>query len=206
MSYKTPQENNLVWQEQKVTYEDRCRALGQRGGVFWLTGLSGSGKSTIAVECERRLNALGYKVYLLDGDNIRCGINADLGFSDADRTENIRRITHIARLFGDAGIITLVSFITPFAEMRQKARELIGGQFHEVYVKASFETCQKRDPKGLYQKAIANFTGRGSGYEAPEAPDLLLDTERCTVEQCADQLLEEILRDCQLSSPGMQRP
>lgn len=198
MAYKTPQESNLVWQEQKVTYEDRCRVMNQRGGVFWLTGLSGSGKSTIAVECERRLNAMGYKVYLLDGDNIRYGINADLGFSDEDRTENIRRITHIARMFGDAGMITLVSFITPFSDMRRKARELIGGQFHEVYVKASFATCQQRDPKGLYKRSIAHFTGRGSNYEEPEHPDLVLDTERRTVEQCADQLLEEILRNCQM--------
>lgn len=198
MEGKSANENNLVWQERKVTYENRCRVLGQRGGVFWLTGLSGSGKSTVAVECERRLNTLGYKVYLLDGDNIRHGINADLGFSDADRTENIRRVIHIAQLFGDAGIITLVSFITPFAAMRRQARALIGEQFHEVYVKASFETCQRRDPKGLYQKQIANFTGRDSGYEVPQCPDLVLDTEQCTVGQCADRLMGEIFRHCRL--------
>lgn len=196
MEQTTAESRNLVWQEQKVTYEDRCRVMGHKGGVFWLTGLSGSGKSTVAVECERRLNELGYKVYLLDGDNIRHGINADLGFSDADRTENIRRITHIAKLFGDSGMITLVSFITPFAEMRARARDIIGSQFHEIYVKASFETCAARDPKGLYQKSIQNFTGKGSRYEAPEHPDLLLDTESGTIGECAGQLMELILNEC----------
>lgn len=193
-----PQDRNLVWQEQKVTYEDRCRVLGQKGGVFWLTGLSGSGKSTIAVECERRLNALGYKVYLLDGDNIRHGINADLGFTDADRNENIRRIMHVAHLFADAGIITLVSFITPFAAMRREARDCIGEPFHEIYVKASLGTCQERDPKGLYQKNIANFTGKDSAYEPPTCPELVLDTETLTVSQCADRLMGLVFRSCQL--------
>lgn len=196
---RTPEENNLVWQAQKVTYEDRCHAMGQKGGVFWLTGLSGSGKSTIAVECERQLNAMGHKVYLLDGDNIRHGINADLGFSDDDRRENIRRVMHIAKLFGDAGVITLVSFITPFEEMRKQARVLIGGQFQEVYVKASIETCCQRDPKGLYQKRIANFTGKDSGYEVPEHPDLTLDTETSAPEECAAQLMELILQRCTLA-------
>lgn len=190
----TPQEHNLVWQEQKVTHADRCRVLGQEGAVFWLTGLSGSGKSTIAVECERRLNRMGKAVYLLDGDNIRHGINADLGFSDADRTENIRRISHIAQLFADAGIITLVSFITPFAKMREEARALMGEAFHEVYVKASFAACAERDPKGLYQKNLASFTGRDSLYEPPEHPELVLDTERFSAEECAQRLMELVLR------------
>lgn len=202
---KTPEENNLVWQEQKVTYEDRCRVMGQKGGVFWLTGLSGSGKSTIAIECERQLNAMGRKVYLLDGDNIRCGINADLGFADADRRENIRRITHIAKLFGDAGIITLVSFITPFEEMREQARALIGGQFQEVYVKASFATCCQRDPKGLYQRQIANFTGKDSCYEVPEHPDLTLDTEATSPAECAARLMALILQRCGLDESNSKQ-
>lgn len=199
------EEHNLVWQNQKVTHADRCRVLGQNGGVFWLTGLSGSGKSTIAVECERRLNQRGRAVYLLDGDNIRHGINSDLGFSDADRTENIRRITHIAGLFADAGIITLVSFITPFAEMRENARAIIGESFHEIYVKASFETCAKRDPKGLYQKKLANFTGRDSLYEPPKHPELVLDTERFSAEECTQQLMELALRYTERQADSTQR-
>lgn len=186
-------DNNIIWQNNKVSYEDRCRSLGQRGGVFWLTGLSGSGKSTVAVEVERRLHDLGKHVYLLDGDNIRHGINADLGFSDGDRTENIRRITEIAKLFADAGLITLVSFITPFEEMRRAAREKIGPRYHEIYVRADLETCAARDPKGLYARQISNFTGKGSPYEVPEHPDLILDTAAESVSESADKLLALIL-------------
>lgn len=186
-------DENVIWQDNKVSYEDRCQSLGQRGCVFWLTGLSGSGKSTVAVEVERRLHQMGRHVYLLDGDNIRHGINGDLGFSDADRTENIRRITEIAALFADAGLITLVSFITPFREMRTRARAKLGQRYHEVYVRAGLETCAQRDPKGLYAKQIANFTGKGSAYEPPESPDLILDTERETVAESVEKLLQAIL-------------
>lgn len=186
-------DENVIWQDNKVSYGDRCASLGQRGCVFWLTGLSGSGKSTVAVEVERRLHRLGKHAYLLDGDNIRHGINADLGFSDADRTENIRRITQIAKLFADAGLITLVSFITPFEAMRQTARAEIGERYHEVYVRADFDTCAARDPKGLYARQIANFTGKSSPYEEPECPDLVLDTGRETVEESADKLLRAVL-------------
>lgn len=186
-------DSNIVWQDNKVSYEDRCRSLGQRGCVFWLTGLSGSGKSTVAVEVERRLHRLGRHVYLLDGDNIRHGINADLGFSDADRTENIRRITEIAKLFADAGLITLVSFITPFEEMRRAAREALGPRYREIYVRADLETCAARDPKGLYARQISNFTGKGSPYETPERPDLILDTASESVSESADKLMALIL-------------
>lgn len=185
---------NIVWHDGKVSYEKRCAVLGQKGVVVWFTGLSGSGKSTVAVELEKMLNDAGKAVYLLDGDNIRCGINSDLGFSDEDRNENIRRISEIAALFQDAGIITLVSFISPFRAMRQFAREKAGeGNFIEVYVDADFETCMKRDPKGLYKKQIKNFTGKDSSYEKPLDPELILDTVKYTPEECARQVFERIM-------------
>lgn len=186
---------NIVWHNNKVSAEDRQRVLGQRGLVVWFTGLSGSGKSTIAVELEKLLNETGRAVYLLDGDNIRHGINADLGFTDADRNENIRRISEIAALFCDAGIITLVSFISPFRKMREFARERAGdGNFIEVYVSTDFETCRQRDPKGLYKKDISNFTGKDSSYEEPLHPEIVLDTVSCNPEQCAKIVWEEINR------------
>lgn len=186
---------NVIWHGGKVSFEDRCNVLGQRGVVVWFTGLSGSGKSTVAVELERMLNQAGKAVYRLDGDNIRCGINSDLGFSDEDRNENIRRISEIAALFQDAGIITLVSFISPFRKMREFAREKAGSEyFIEVYVNTDYETCRKRDPKGLYKKEIKNFTGKDSSYEEPRNPELVLDTVRNTPYECARQVYEEICR------------
>ena len=185
---------NVVWQQNKVSYEARCQILGQRGKVIWFTGLSGSGKSTIAIELEKMLNEEGKAVYLLDGDNIRCGINSDLGFSDEDRNENIRRISEIAALFQDAGIITLVSFISPFRQMRRKARERVGeGNFVEVYVNTDLETCMERDPKGLYKKDIKNFTGKDSGYEEPENPEIVLDTKKYSQRECAKQIFDYIM-------------
>lgn len=185
---------NVIWQDNKVSYEDRCRVLGQQGKVIWFTGLSGSGKSTIAVELEKMLNEAGKAVYLLDGDNIRCGINSDLGFSDEDRNENIRRIGEIAALFRDAGIITLVSFISPFREMRRVARERAGEEnFVEVYVNTNLETCMERDPKGLYKKQIKNFTGKDSSYEEPVAPELIADTKKYTAAECAKQIFDYIM-------------
>jgi len=186
-------EKNLFWESGKVSHDDRRHLMGQRGLVVWLTGLSGSGKSTIAAEAERRLHEQGIKTYLLDGDNLRQGINSDLGFSDADRDENIRRISEIANLFCDACMVTLVSVISPFTEMREKARSLIGkDSFIEVYVKADIATCMKRDPKGLYSKNIDQFTGVSSAYEAPENPDLMLDTEKLSVNEAAAQVVEKI--------------
>jgi adenylylsulfate kinase len=187
------QNENIVWHSSKVSYEKRCEVLGQSGLVVWFTGLSGSGKSTIAVELERLLNEAGKAVYLLDGDNIRCGINSDLGFTDEDRNENIRRISEIAALFRDAGLVTLVSFISPFREMRQFARERAGTEnFIEVYVDTDFETCRQRDPKGLYKKQIQNFTGKDSSYEPPLHPELVLDTIKYTPSECAKQVFEVV--------------
>lgn len=192
---KSGRNENIVWHPNKVTREDRQRVLGHKGLVVWFTGLSGSGKSTIAVELEKMLNENGKTAYLLDGDNIRHGINADLGFSDEDRNENIRRISEIAALFLDAGVITLVSFISPFREMRRRARECVGGDnFLEVYVDTDFETCCQRDPKGLYKKNISNFTGRDSVYEKPLHPELVLDTIDTTPAECAKIVYEEIIK------------
>ena len=186
-------DENIVWHPNKVTQEDRQKVLGHPGLVVWFTGLSGSGKSTIAVELEKMLNEEGRAVYLLDGDNIRKGINADLGFSEEDRDENIRRISEIAALFRDAGLITLVSFISPFRRMREFARERAGSEhFIEVYVSTDYETCCQRDPKGLYKKNIKNFTGKDSTYEEPLHPDLVLDTTGTTPAECARIVYEEI--------------
>jgi adenylylsulfate kinase len=185
---------NVIWQQNKVTSEDREKVMGQKGLVVWFTGLSGSGKSTISIEVEKMLNEKGLAAYLLDGDNIRCGINSDLGFSDEDRNENIRRVGEIAALFRDAGVITLVSFISPFREMRRVARERAGKEnFIEVYVSTDFETCMKRDPKGLYKKDIKNFTGKDSVYEKPENPEIILDTIQNSAEECAEIVYREIL-------------
>ena len=158
--------------------------LRQRGRVLWLYGLSGSGKSTLAVALERRLHAEGFTTHLLDGDNVRTGLNRDLGFSDADRAENIRRVAEVAKLFAATGVVVIVAFITPLRALRQLAREIVGAEdFVEIYVAASFATCAARDPKGIYAKAkagnVAQFTGRDSAFEPPVADDgaLVLDTE-----------------------------
>lgn len=176
-----------------LTKGDREASLGQKGMVIWLCGLSGSGKSTLAIALEKQLHLEGRHVYVLDGDNIRTGLNKGLGFSDDDRRENIRRIAEVSKLFADAGLVTINSFITPSEELRQLAREVIGKEsLVEVYVKASFETCKKRDVKGLYAKVekglVANFTGKDSGFEEPEVTDLTIDTESMTVEESLQQL------------------
>lgn len=169
------------------------KLLGQRGIVLWLYGLSGSGKSTIANEVERALHAEGRMTVILDGDNLRTGLNRNLGFTDDDRTENVRRVAEAAKLFASQGIITIVSVITPLRRHRAAASEILGPDFHEIYVKADFATCANRDPKGLYAKAnegkIGQFTGKDSGFEEPEAPSLVLDTQTRSVEQCAADLL-----------------
>lgn len=193
MDKKNNSNENIIWHPNKVSEEDRQRVLGQRGLVVWFTGLSGSGKSTIAVELEKLLNDAKRAVYLLDGDNIRCGINSDLGFSDEDRNENIRRISEIAALFKDAGIITLVSFISPFRKMREFAREKVGKEnFIEVYVSTDYMTCKKRDPKGLYKKNISNFTGKDSSYEPPISPDIVIDTKEKNPLECAMEVFQYI--------------
>lgn len=172
--------------------------LGQSGAVIWMYGLSGSGKSTLANLLERRLHADGRLVKVLDGDNIRSGLNRNLGFSDEDRLENIRRVSEVAKLFAECGVITITSFITPNNELRRLAREIIGeADLLEVYVKASFETCQIRDPKGLYAKVAAGevkqFTGKDSAFEEPESPDLIIDTEAFSEEECLSQLLDAVI-------------
>lgn len=189
---------NIVWHNVKVQYADRCKNLKQNGMVIWFTGLSGSGKSTLAVEVEKKLYEKGFATYLLDGDNVRHGLNCNLGFSNEDREENLRRIAEVSALFKDAGLITLVSFISPFQKSRQFARERAGADhFIEVYVKADVETCAKRDSKGLYEKAkkgeIKDFTGISSPYEEPENPEVVIDTSKLSVDECTQKVLEAIL-------------
>jgi adenylyl-sulfate kinase len=189
----SPHSPNVVLQKTAVTREDRARVAGQRGVVLWFTGLSGSGKSTVASAVEQALNAAGRLTYLLDGDNVRHGLNGDLGFSDTDRQENIRRVAHVSKLFWDANVITLVSFISPFKAERALARELIGADFVEVFVDTPIEVCEQRDVKGLYKKArageIASFTGISSPYEAPEHAEITLKTAEETLEATVAQVL-----------------
>ncbi|WP_433667652.1 sulfate adenylyltransferase subunit CysN [Nocardia sp. CA-136227] len=191
--------DNIHWQAVDVDGPARQALNGHRPQVLWFTGLSGSGKSTIANELERRLHALGCHTYLLDGDNVRHGLNRDLGFTEADRVENIRRVTEVARLMADAGLIVLASFISPFRAEREAARELIGpDQFCEVFVDTPITVAEQRDPKGLYKKArrgeLANFTGIDSPYEPPEDPDVRLDTTTLTPQAAADRILAELRR------------
>jgi adenylylsulfate kinase len=198
---------NITWHEGHVSREDRERVLGQRGATLWLTGLSGSGKSTIAVAAERALIERGHLAYVLDGDNVRHGLNKNLGFSPEDRTENIRRIGEVARLFTEAGAIVFSSFISPYRADRDAVRELMApGDFVEAYVSASLETCESRDVKGLYQKArageIPEFTGISAPYEEPEKPELLIDTNAQSVKESVEQVLEYLEAKGHLSAPG----
>jgi adenylylsulfate kinase len=176
---------------------DKERLLKQRGLVVWLCGLSGSGKSTIANAAERILHQQGHFTAILDGDNLRSGLNANLGFSDEDRMENIRRIAETAKLFVSQGVVTFVSAITPRGELRDLARGLLGDDLLEVYVKASYEACEQRDVKGLYAKAargeVPNFTGKDSGFEPPANADLIIDTETLTIDEAASELIDSIM-------------
>jgi adenylylsulfate kinase len=181
---------NVTWHDGDVTRDDRNRLLGQTGATIWFTGLSGAGKSTVAVELERSLYRLGKLCYRLDGDNVRLGINKNLGFSEEDRTENIRRIGEVAKLFGDAGIVSLSSFISPYRADRDRVRELHEAanlSFIEVHVDCSLAVAEARDPKGLYKKArageIKNFTGIDDPYEAPEQPEIHLRTDEMSLEE-----------------------
>ena len=188
---------NLVWQEIEIHKEARAAAKGQKPCVLWFTGLSGAGKSTVADLVDRKLHAMDRHTYVLDGDNVRHGLNRDLGFTEADRVENIRRVAEVAKLFVEAGLVVLVSFISPFREERRMARDLVEeGEFLEVYVDASLALCEARDPKGLYRKAragqIANFTGIDSPYEPPENPELHLHTGDMEPEAAADSVIEEL--------------
>lgn len=186
---------NLVWHPHRITGGDRARFNGQRPFVVWFTGLSGSGKSTLAGALEEQLFANGHRCYLLDGDNIRHGLNRDLGFSDADRIENIRRVGELARILVDAGLIVIAGFISPFARDRAMVRQLIEpGDFVEVHLNAPLTVCELRDPKGLYRKArageIKHVTGIDSPYEAPLEAEVVLDTSTRDVPGCVDEVLD----------------
>ena len=190
---------NVVWHSTGVSREQRESIKNQRGCVIWMTGLSGSGKSTLANALEVKLNALGQHSYLLDGDNVRHGLNRDLGFSDAERVENIRRIAEVSKLFVDAGLIPVTAFISPFRQDRALARGLFdAGRFIEVYVEAPLDVCEQRDPKGLYKKArageIPHFTGIDSPYEAPDSPEIKVNTAEHGIEEAVDLLLGELRR------------
>jgi len=187
--------SNIVWHDGSVTKNDRENALGQRGVVLWFTGLSGSGKSTLAREVEKRLFANGHHCYVLDGDNIRFGLNRNLGFSPADRTENIRRIGEVAKLFTEAGIIVLTAFISPYREDREMARALMTeGEFIEIFAQCPVFECERRDVKGLYKKArtgeIKEFTGISAPYEEPLRPELSVDTTLLTPGEAADLIMD----------------
>ena len=186
--------SNISWHEMSINKKTRSELNSQKPCVVWFTGLSGSGKSTIANILEQKLHTAGKRTYLLDGDNVRHGLNKDLGFTDTDRVENIRRVAEVSKLMVDAGLITLVSFISPFKSERQMAKDLLSSdEFFEIFVSTSLEECEKRDPKGLYKKARAgelkNFTGIDSSYEEPENPDLVLDTNSTNAEELADQII-----------------
>ena len=189
-----PKSKNITWHGAEITTEQRESALGQQGCVVWFTGLSGSGKSTVARRVEQKLLNRGIHAYALDGDNVRMGLNKDLGFSPADRTENIRRIGSVAQLFADSGCVTTASFISPYAAGRDAARAMCAdGRFIEVHVSTSLEACESRDPKGLYKKAragiIPNFTGVSAPYEAPENAEINLDTNGVSVDDSADEIV-----------------
>ena len=184
---------NVVRHHSTVTREQRVGILGQKSAVLWFTGLSGSGKSTIANELESRLNQAGKLSYLLDGDNIRLGLSSDLGFSESDRKENNRRIAQVAKLLWDANVITLVTFISPFRFERDFARKLVGSDFLEIFVDTPLAICEGRDPKGLYIKArkgeIAQFTGISSPYEPPEHPEIVLHSDKESVSESVDRIM-----------------
>jgi adenylylsulfate kinase len=190
-------EKNIIRQFHKTTREDRNKLLRNKSFVIWFTGLSGSGKSTLANELEQRLIKNGFLTYILDGDNIRSGLNKDLDFSEEGRKENIRRIGEVTKLMIDSGIVVLTAFISPFREDRQTVRELLGSEdFIEVYVKCPMEVCRERDVKGLYSKAlegkIKNFTGIDSPYEEPEDPDIIIDTSLHSLEESSEMLFNHI--------------
>lgn len=187
---------NLTPVTHEVTADSRAERFGHRGGVLWLTGLSGAGKSTLAMAVEQHLFRKGYAVYVLDGDNIRSGLNSNLGFSPEDRVENIRRVGEVAALFADAGILCVTAFISPYRADRARARQAAGDAFHEIHIHADLETCERRDPKGLYRRArsgeIREFTGISAPYEPPQAAELVVDTVRDPIETCVEQILRYV--------------
>lgn len=188
---------NITWHEANVVQADREKLLSQKGCVIWFTGLSGSGKSTLALEVENKLHQRGHLTYVLDGDNIRHGLNKNLGFSPEDREENIRRIGEVAKLFNDAGVIAMTAFISPYRTDRDNARDLLdAGRFVEVFVDCPLEVCEARDTKGLYQKArageIKEFTGISAPYEEPVQPELTVNTSELTLEECTERVIARL--------------
>ena len=188
-----PKSENVFTVAHRVSQEDRVKANRHRGGILWFTGLSGAGKSTLAIELERALFAERFQVYTLDGDNVRQGLSADLGFSPEDRAENIRRIGEVAALFAEAGFVVITAFISPYRADRDRIRARHPKYFHEVFINASLEVCESRDSKGLYRRArageVKEFTGISAPYEAPLAPELELRTGEKPVQACVDDLL-----------------
>jgi len=185
---------NVTWHDHRVSKAERCKQNGHKGACLWFTGLSGSGKSTIANTVDHKLFEMGKHTFVLDGDNVRMGLNKNLGFSPDDRTENIRRIGEVSKLYTDAGILVMTAFISPYLEDRDQVREIMGdGEFIEVLVQASLATCEERDPKGLYKKArageIKGFTGIDAPYEAPEKPELVLDSDSKSIDDLADEVV-----------------
>ncbi len=185
---------HLTWHDHKVTKTDRAKQAGQKPCILWFTGLSGSGKSTIANAVEEILHANGNATYLLDGDNVRHGLNKDLGFDEASRVENIRRVGEVAKLFVDSGQLVLTAFISPFAADRALVKALVEeGEFIEIFIDAPLDTCEARDPKGLYKKArageIKNFTGLDSPYEAPQNPQIRIKNDNITIEQACEPII-----------------
>ncbi len=189
--------NHLTWHKSTTTTIDRTQMLRQDPATVWITGLSGSGKSTLAFELEKQLFASKHLVYVLDGDNIRHGLNRDLGFSPKDRTENIRRVAEVAKLFNDAGLLVVTAFISPYRQDRDLAREIIGkDRFIETWLSTELDVCEQRDPKGLYKKvrggSIAEFTGISAPYEAPQHPELQIDTGKLSIEECVAQIISQL--------------
>jgi len=189
---------NVVWHDTEITKADREKRNGHKGVVIWMTGLSACGKSTVATELQKILFDRGCNVFILDGDNIRHGLNGDLGFSPADREENIRRIGQVAKLFAESGSIAITSFISPYRKDRDINRALLpDGEFIEIFVKASLAVCEERDPKGLYKKAraglIPEFTGISAPYEEPLKPELVIETDKLSVEESAQKVIDYLL-------------
>jgi adenylylsulfate kinase len=195
MIMNEPKSTNITWHQAAITREAREARDGSRGVILWYTGLSGCGKSTIALEVEKRLFEMGKHTYLLDGDNIRFGLNKNLGFSPEDRTENIRRIGEVAKLFVDAGIMVSTAFISPYRTDRDLVRALVGkGDMLEIFIRCDVSVCEQRDPKGLYKKArageIADFTGISAPYEEPLNPEIVIDSALLSIDECAQEVLD----------------
>jgi adenylylsulfate kinase len=187
--------SNVTWHERRLCKDDYRKRNGHNPALLWFTGLSGAGKSTLAQVVEERLFAKGWYTYILDGDNVRHGLNGDLGFSEQDRRENIRRIGEVSRLFTDAGVVVLAAFISPYREDRERVRALFDpSEFVEIYVKCDLDTCEERDPKGLYRKArsgeLRDFTGIDSPYEEPHHPELVIDTGSMEISRCVESILQ----------------